>query len=73
MAEQVATEEANENARKRRNTESPSTEANRKRFKHDNGNNNNHNQEDGGELNIWEEWKAFLNNEENTRHLMQLR
>ncbi|KAG0174877.1 hypothetical protein DFQ28_006751 [Apophysomyces sp. BC1034] len=86
-AEQIANEEEKENARKRRFAgedckEGPSrTAAQRKRREINTINAINDNQmgeeeeddDDNDKKNsIWDEWKQFLNNPENTRRLMQL-
>lgn len=78
MSEQLANEEEKENNRKRDAGKTAITRSISKRRK-TNQQENRVGVEEGEECDakmeptIWEQWVMFLSNEENTRHLMQLR
>ncbi|KAI7848541.1 hypothetical protein BDC45DRAFT_523157 [Circinella umbellata] len=72
MAEQVAAEEEDSNARKRCSTRNKEDKPKRQKLNNNSNDDDNDNKDYKGVRNIWDEWREFLTNKDNTCHLMQL-
>ena len=71
MAEQIANEEEKITRKRRGVGEGSSSDAVQKRIKENKEESENNS--DITEVDIWKQWKKFLDNPQNTNHLMQLR